>query len=154
MLLNNNMFLALFVTFTLVMASGQATATMYKWVDSNGVTQYSQNPPPEGPVEEIEKNYKPETTGLEDSLQEKANKREEFNKRHQERLDNKALTKKEKEEKKKLAMECSEAKERIKALQLERRAQIKEGDVYTSLTKEKRQEKIKELQEKIKKHCN
>ena len=154
MLLNNKILLVFFVTFTFVMTSGQATARMYKWVDSKGVTQYSQHPPPEGTVEEIEKTYAPDAADLENTLKEGAKKREEFNKRHQERLDNQAQTKKEKKEKKKLALECTKAKERIKALKLDRRMQVKKGDTYTSMTKEMRQEQIKKLQEKIKKRCN
>ncbi len=154
MLLNKKIFLAFLITLTLIMASSHATARMYKWVDSNGVTQYSQHPPPEGAVEEIEKTYAPEAADLEDTLQEGAKKREEFNKRHQERLDSKAQAKKEKKEKKKLALECTKAREQIKTLKLERRMQIKDGDTYTSMTKEMRQKKIKELQEKIKKYCN
>lgn len=154
MLLNKKIFLVFFTTFTLIMASGHATAKMYKWVDVNGVTQYSQRPPPEGPVKEIEKNYAPDAADLENTLQEGAKKREEFNKRHQERLDNEAQTKKEKKEKKKLALECTKAKEQIKALKLDRRIKLKEGDVYTSLTDEKRREKIKKLQDRIKKYCN
>ncbi len=86
MLLNNKILLVLFVTFTFIMTSSQATARMYKWVDSKGVTQYSQHPPPEGTVEEIKKTYTPDAADLENTLQERAKKREKFNKGLQERL--------------------------------------------------------------------
>jgi len=43
----------------LLLVSPLATARIYKWIDASGVTQYSENPPPGGNVEEIQIAPKP-----------------------------------------------------------------------------------------------
>lgn len=152
MLLNNkSLFISLILL--LIMGSGQVTAKMYKWVDKNGATHYSQHPPPNDPAQEIKKNYTEDADNIEKLQQAREEKMDAFNKRRQERLDKKKQDKKEREEKKKLNVACENARSKLKNLMLDRQVKKKVGDTYTMMTDEQRKKDIAELKKKLSEQC-
>ncbi len=152
MLLNNKSLLLSLMLF-LIMNSGQVTAKMYKWVDKNGATHYSQHPPPNDPAQEIKKNYTEDEDNIEKLQQAREEKMDAFNKRRQERLDKKKQAKKEKEEKKKLNIACEKARSKLQKLMLDRQVRKKVGDEYIMMTDEQRKKDIAELKKKISAQC-
>jgi hypothetical protein len=152
MLLINNKIILFFLMLVLIIASGQPMAKMYKWVDKDGNTQYSQHPPPNDPAVEIEKNYQP-NGNIEKTQLEREQKREEFNKRHQDRLDKDKQAKKDKKDKKKLQLACNKARSKLKNLMMDRQVRKKVGDTYTMMTDDQRKKDIARLKKKIKEQC-
>lgn len=153
MLLKNNKITLFCLMLVLIIVSGQATAKVYKWVDKNGGIHYSQHPPPNGPAEEIEKNYAREASDPEKIQQERREKREEFNKRHQERLDKKKTARQNKKDKEKLRQACNKARAKLKNLMTDRQVRKKVGDTYTMMTDEQRKKDIAELKKKLSEQC-
>ena len=56
---------ALLLGALLISASTTVYAALYKWTDENGVTQYSQNPPPSGHYQEMQSPPPANDSGLE-----------------------------------------------------------------------------------------
>ena len=137
----------------LIMSSGQAATEMYKWVDENGITHYSQLPPPNDSAQVIEKNYTQDADEIKKLEQVRKKKMGEFNTRHQERLDKKKKTRQDKADTKKLQQACEKARTKLKNLSAGRQVKKEVGDEYTIMTDEQRKKDIAELNKKIKEQC-
>ncbi len=122
-------------------------AAPYKWVDEQGVTHYSQIPPPGRPASEVRvqgsrpepprsseaTNTPPENEGkaspgtLEIEIDESARVRQE---------------------------NCKRAREQLTALESSRRVRIKEDDDFRMLSEPERLQKIEEIKTRIRENCD
>ncbi len=139
---------------TLALSVTPVHAEIYKWVDSSGQVQYTQQPPPEGveampiktapaPAEGIE--------GAEDGLQERIQASEEQQQKNNEAA---ADAEKQAEIERIKRQNCVTARNNLE--QLSRSGQIRyrtgEGEVLR-LSEEDRQQRIEEARSQIKEFC-
>ncbi len=138
----------------LSLAVAEAEAAMYRWVDDNGLTHYSQIAPPSGSFEVIESASQPATSG-QDTV-------DDLNQQWQQMQDRGAVRKERAEEQKaeqeRAALRqanCETAKNNLEILQGPPNRLIKtaEGN-YRRLTEEERQERIEQAKEIMEKSCN
>jgi hypothetical protein len=129
-----------------------ANSAMYKWVDENGITQYSQTPPVGIKTEKIGVATAP-AEDPETLKNEQAKKMEAFEKRRQNEKKQQELAKKKQEEKARLKERCAKIQKNIDTLKYKNRVfDKKDGEVVT-LTTEERQKQLKELRETLAKDC-
>jgi hypothetical protein len=127
-------------------------AEMYKWVDDEGNTYYSQSPPVDETAEVIEPPPKIDTDSARDKLEKR---REAF------KLADEAEAKSEEEAQKKAEEEairkenCRISKSRLDSLQNSRRIRAvdEEGNI-TRATEEEHQSRIDKVKENIQKYCD
>jgi len=130
-----------------------ALAKTYKWVDENGVTQYTATPPPSGDFKTIKPPSKPavdpaKAQGEFDKRLEAFNKRKEETDKSQKQADEAAA--KTAEAKK----NCEQAKKNLNLLQTKVRVRYKEEDGSVRyLTDAEREEKLNRAKDAIKSHC-
>lgn len=137
----------------LALASGAAEARTYKWVDENGVTQYTQTPPPKGDYDKIKGPGAPAVNpdkaqmDLEQRLKDyekrrddSQKQREESGKTSQEAAQNKA--------------DCEKSRQNLKNFELHPRMKYtdEKGNV-SYMTDADRQKKMQEIRDTIKKVC-
>ena len=139
----------------LLAISPQLHAKLYKWIDADGNTHYTQQPPPDGiTVEDIKL---PASVNVDT---EKAIKRFKAKQKRQQELSEAY----EKEGKERLRQEenaelkkenCKKAKAKLENVQSTGRIRaVDEKGYVTRATEEERQRRIKDAQEKIKKWCS
>lgn len=124
-----------------------ATATVYQWVDENGVTVYSQTPPLSGDAREIATPSAPNNTAAKGKLHDM---RQQADNLREDRLLKKEDKTKKREEALRKKSNCEAARQNLTNLQgLGRR-------LYGGkrLTEEERQQKIEEAQKQIKESCS
>lgn len=139
--------------FTMSLIFSSAEAALYKWVDEDGNTHYTQQKPP-GDIEgeEIKPLPRIETKGAQEQLEEdqkhledSRKKREDLAKEKQEEESNKAIKK----------SNCELGKDKMTRLVTSPRVnKVDEDGTVTRVSEEERQEKIKQAQEMIDKNCN
>ncbi len=142
------------VAVALIVASAQAQAQVYRWVDENGVTIYSQTRPTTGDAVEIITATPPpsreEATPakrLDDQIQESAEKNDQ--------AESDELKKEYEAEQARIKKEnCQSATYNLKMYQTigNRIVKLPNGS-YKRYTEEERQAKINESEEQIKKFC-
>jgi hypothetical protein len=137
-------------------------AQLYKWVDENGKTQYSDQPPPSGKIQNEQKLKiysapapvsTADTEDEDDANRPKtlADERLEYDKRRQERLEKESQQKAKAEENK---QKCVDAKSRLKVFSESPRLRMPDGKgglVYVD--DNVRQQKINEANEAVKTFC-
>jgi hypothetical protein len=153
------MFNKLFCTVTaaifgsLLCLATPAMAKLYKWVDENGVTQYTQTPPPKGDFSQVKPPPKPavDPQRAQDKLEIRL---DAFQQRRDDAAKSKAEADKQAAERAEKAAKCKKARKNLTFLQSHARVRTtdKDGNA-TLLPEEKRQEKIKTANEAIKKYC-
>mgnify|MGYP001061073417 CR=1 FL=1 len=135
-----------------LLAGTTAQAEIYRWVDENGVTQFSSSPPPEGEAEQVKINPPPKTDlnvrkQLEADMQELEDERE----------DRELAERKQQEEEKKRELaetNCRNAKSNLENLTVATQRLLKMPDgSYQRLTEEQRQEKLQEARKTIDEYC-
>jgi len=137
-------------SFTL---TGTALAKTYKWVDENGVTQYTATPPPNGDFKTIKPPSKPavdpvKAQGEFDKRLEAFNKRQEKTQKAKKEADEQAAKKADAEKK------CAQAKKNLNLFQVKVRVRFAEKDGSARyLTDDERAANIKRAQEAIKSYC-
>ena len=138
---------------TLLCLSSPAMAKLYKWVDENGVTQYTQTPPPKADFSQVKPPAKPAVDPK--KAQSDMEKRlEAFKERRDGSLESKAEADKEAAEKAAKTEKCNKARKNLAFLQSHSRVRTTDKDgKATLLGEEKRQEKMKNSREVIKKYC-
>lgn len=124
---------------------------VYRWVDEQGVTQYTQYPPPDRSWERVEatprapddaQESRAETQQLLESAEERAY-RERLEREEAERL---------RESRAERAEWCPQARRQLQALR--NRPRIRQQDEgYRLMTQEEQEAKARELQEKIERRC-
>jgi len=136
----------------LLLFAGSASAAMYKWVDEDGNTHYTQSPPPGdiqaetiGPPPEVD------TKQAVKQLQEQEKKLEEFEKQRQETAEEQR--KKEEEIARKKA-NCELGRKRLASYTEPRVKFVQPDGTRVRATEEERQEQIKKSQEMIDEFCN
>lgn len=148
--------------FCLSFFSMPVTAQLYKWVDENGKTQYSDQPPPSDNIQNEQKlkiysaPTPVSTTNTDDvndtnSPKTLAEERLEYNKRRQERLEKKSQEKAIAEENK---QKCVDAQSRLRVFSESPRLRMPDGNgglVYVD--ENVRQQKINEASEAVKTYC-
>ncbi len=128
-------------------------ARTYKWVDENGVTQYTQTPPPTGDFENIKAPPKPAIAPSEAKrqLQEKV---DAFDERRGEAAKSDQEADKARAETAKKQADCAQAKKNLDYFESHSRIKYtdKDGNV-TLLPEEERQKKMATIRDNIKKLC-
>lgn len=136
-----------------IISTGPAIAKMYKWVDADGNTQYTQLPPPgDIKAETIKEPPKIDTESAVKELEAKQKKLEEINKTRDEK---KKAELKEQEHAALIKENCKQAKSKLENNQNTGRIRAvdEEGNVVRA-PEEERQRRIKEAQEAVNKWCN
>ena len=146
-----NLFCVVLFTFTICIVN-VVSATVFKWVDANGETIYSQEPPP-GNVkyEEVD------TPGKVDSARALKKLRDEkikADKLRRDRLAKQAERKKTKEEQANVKKNCKLAKGKLASLQRPRAKILQPDGSRIRLNEEERQKQIKEAEAKIHEWCD
>jgi len=128
-------------------------AKTYKWVDENGVTQYTATPPPAADYKTIKDPAKPAVDPV--KAQGELEKRlEDFNKRQEEQSKAKAEATKQAEEIATAEKNCAQAKKNLNVLQNSVRIRYTEKDgSLRFLSNEEREANIKRAQDAIKSYC-
>lgn len=128
-------------------------AKLYKWVDENGVTQYTQTPPPKGDFSHVKPPPKP-AVDPQKAHSEMEERLKAFKDRRDEVAKGKAESDKKAAEKAEKSAKCEKARKNLTFLQTHARVRetAKDGSA-TLLGEEKRQERIKQANEAIKEYC-
>lgn len=147
--------LALAAIFTV--ASGVAQAKVYKWVDQNGVTQYTQYPPPEGNSTEVSVPTAPSSAPAEhgNNMQKRL---EAYSKqRETEAKDAEDSAEQDGEkplDQEQLAADCQRMRDDLTLISSNPRLlEETEPGVRVRMTEESRQERIASYQQQLRDHC-
>jgi len=139
--------------FLALALASQACVATYQWVDENGVTVYSQLPPPS--QNEVRKVAPPPPPANPQAVQELQEMRQRLEDLREDRT-LEASRKQEESQKQQIRAEnCRNAKENIRLLQQKSRQLIKDSDgVYKRYTEEQKAAKIREHQEVMQRNCD
>ena len=126
-------------------------ATLYKWVDADGHTHYTQEPPPPGSKGETIKPPRPvdsaaaqkETEELEKSLNATEDARAKGEKTAKEDADYAAQKK----------QKCEQAKQRLEKAQMPLTSFVDKDGTRRRASEEERQQQIKESEKQVKEFC-
>jgi Domain of unknown function (DUF4124) len=141
------------IILIMLIVSPVSVAEMYKWVDENGETHYSQNPPVEDV--QVETIAPPPRVNSEDANQSLSKTKEKADSLREERLTAKENKEKEKMEAQQLKEQCQQLKQRLTSLQVRPRANKKdENGNLVRMTEEERQSDIEKTEKDIKDKCN
>jgi hypothetical protein len=130
-----------------------AMAKLYKWVDENGVTQYTQTPPPKGGFSQVKPPPKPpvDPQQAQSELEERL---EAFQQRRDDAAKSKAEANKKADEQAEKAAKCEKARKNLTYLQTHARVRATDkAGKATLLSEEQRQARIKQANEAIKEYC-
>ncbi len=130
-----------------------AAAAVYKWVDDNGVTQYSQTPPPGRQAVRLEGGL-PTGGSTGASMESRLKALQESGKKDDEGDAKKGNEAQDPAQQAALEENCRQARESLTTLTEHRRilAKNEEGEM-TRLTEEERQARVQELRDYIDEHC-
>lgn len=149
-----NVFTALVALFTLFYLPVSGTyAAVYKWVDENGLTVYSQSPPP-GDVEYEELDAAPPKVDSATALKKLRADKIKADKLRRERLEKQAEKEKVRKEEEEVKKNCEMARGKLASLQRPRAKRLQPDGSRIRLTEEERQRQIKEAEAKIKEWCD
>ncbi|WP_126453965.1 DUF4124 domain-containing protein [Sulfuriflexus mobilis] len=137
----------------LLCLASPAMATLYKWVDENGITQYTQTPPPKGDFSQVTPPPKPAVDPQQ--VQSELEKRlEGFQERRENEAKAKAEADKKAAEQAEQAAKCEQARKNLTFLQTHPRIRAIDKDgKATQLAEEERQARITQANEAIKQYC-
>lgn len=128
-------------------------AAVYKWVDENGVTQYSATPPPKGNFNKL-KEPPPPADGTADTVRRLEQQNKAFSERRGEQL---KASNKQKQAQAKAAQnveKCKKARDNLSYFQARTRIRYLEEDgTATFLSEEQRQQRMKGIQKRIDAYC-
>jgi hypothetical protein len=137
-------------------ASGIAQAKVYKWVDENGVTQYTQYPPPEGSSSVVNVPTAPApATAPAEQLRDLQDRLEALNKRQEEEARAQQETEEQHADREKLAADCQRVREELALVSNNPRLMEQGADgSRVRMTEERRQERIAHAQQQLQDHCS
>jgi len=150
-----NQYLMIFSLICLLGVPNQSHARLYKWIDADGNTHYTQQPPPDGIAAEdikLPASVNIDTEQATKSFEEQQKKEQELSeavkKEGKERI-------REEEHADLIKENCKKSKAKLENVQNTGRIKAvdEEGNVVRA-TEEERQRRIKEAQENIKKWCS
>lgn len=136
-----------------LLCAGLAQAAMYKWVDENGVTQYTQYPPPNRKVEVVVPPPPPaeDPEGAQKKLEDLLQRQDEQRKAAETAAQERAKTE---EQTAARAKNCETARKNLAALTTGGRKRILGPDgVATFLTDEDREARIAKAKQQIADYC-
>jgi hypothetical protein len=137
----------------LLLVLGPAEARTYKWVDDNGVTQYSQTPPPKRDYEVVHGPAKP-ATGSEKTASDLEIRLHQFEQRRDEAAKQKAERQKAKQVNAQRRTDCEKSKQNLEYLENHPQIRLTDEDGSVRyLTEKERQEKIQASRDNINKLC-
>lgn len=145
--------LALIIAGLCLLPSQPSLAKTYKWVDENGVTQYTQTPPPKGDYKSI-KTTKP-AVDPETAKKQLQDRVDAYDERRKQAADSKAEANKQAANTAKKQADCDKAKKNLEYFETHTRIRFTDKDGNVSyLPEEERQKKMAASRENIKKLCN
>jgi hypothetical protein len=133
------------------LAATSSQAAMYKWVDADGITQYTQSPPPDGiSADTVAPPPKVDTEAAIKQLQEQQKRSDQYfedkSKQQEENQNAEADAARKKEM-------CAKARARLASYERPRVNIVNEDGTRTRATEEQRQEQIRSSNESIQKYC-
>ncbi|MBL1143150.1 MAG: DUF4124 domain-containing protein [Proteobacteria bacterium] len=141
------------IALIMLLISTVSTAEMYKWVDENGDTHYSQSPPVSDV--KVEKIAPPPAVDPSNAQQDLQRTVEKVNSLREERLVARENQEKEKDEEKRKKEQCQQLKESLNSLTVRPRAnKVDEEGNLVRMTEEERQEKIENTKQQMKEKCS
>lgn len=138
----------------LLCLSFASQAAIYKWVDEDGVTQFSQFPPPEQAAERVAPAPPPadDPAAAQERLQQKL---EAFDERRQAGEENRQEEAREKEQLAQRKRNCEAARHNLEIFQRGGRTRIRtESGETTYLSDEQRQERLEAARRAVQEHCD
>jgi hypothetical protein len=144
---------ALIVAGVSLFAAQPGLAKTYKWVDENGVTQYTQTPPPKGDFKNIKAPPKPAIAPSEAKRQ-LQDKVDAYDERRTDAAKSDEEADKLRADTAKRQADCAQSKKNLEYFQSHSRIKYtgKDGNV-TILPEEERQKKMATIRDNIKKLC-
>jgi hypothetical protein len=141
------------VVLGLLIAFGPAEARTYKWVDENGVTQYSQTPPLKGDYEVVHGPAKP-ATGANKAASDLEIRLDQFEQRREEAARQRAERKKASQQTAQRRADCEKSKQNLEYFQSHPQIRYTDKDGNISyLAEEDRQKRMQAIRDNIKKLC-
>lgn len=137
----------------LALAAPLQADEIYKWVDEEGVTHYSQQPPPSGDAARVGVDRPPDEE-IERERQEMEETGERLDARREERREAEQQARKEAGEREEREERCADLRSSLKKLTENRRLLVPdgEGDVRR-MGEEERQERVAERRRQIEEEC-
>ncbi len=130
-------------------------AEVYRWVDENGATVYSQSPPPTGEQAEVVKPPPPPAIAPEEAQRKLDEQRQFLEDRREDRAITKQKMASKKEEQRRQEQNCQAARNNLKQLEGNTRLRLQDADgQYQRYTEEERQAKMTEARKQIEQYCN
>ena len=130
-----------------------AAGKMYRWVDEQGVTHYTQSPPPKGEVTEIKK-PPPPAISPEEAQRKLTEKQQRLEDLREDRDLAKQKGQEETEQQERLSKNCEGARNNLSRLEGNPRGRWKgEDGEYRRYDEKERQAKIKEAKAQIQEFC-
>ncbi|MFA7096117.1 MAG: DUF4124 domain-containing protein [Gammaproteobacteria bacterium] len=153
-MINKKILLAIaLASIPLITPLRSAAAGLYKWVDEQGITHYSQEPPATGKVQKIKPPPPPpENAGK--AIERLEAQRQELDERRAARLE--AARERQEEAKSEEIREaaCRQARENLARLEAHNRIALRSPDGnYTYLDEEQRQQRIAEARDLVSNYC-
>ena len=136
------------------MVTLSANAAIYKWVDENGQTVYSETPPPRGTQASRLKKQAAPSTDPQKAMEELRTRAEEFSKRRDEKVQGKEDVAKKDDQAKAQQERCKQLKTNLEALSSGQRIRETKPDGESAyLDDTQKQARLKSTQESISKEC-
>lgn len=144
-----------FAVFACALLVAPAEAAIYKWVDENGQTVYSETPPPKGTAATRLKEAPPPPVDPNAAMESLRNRAEAFDERQEERGEQENETQQSTEREKQIQENCERLRNNLEVLTTNNQVREKTGEnQYSVLGEEQRQARIKETRERIQKECS
>ncbi len=139
----------------LLLSSTAIEAKIYKWIDSDGITQYTQSPPPEDVSSEEIPTQTYDAEAAAQSKQALQKRIDALNQRRDDKKQAKNKDEKTSEEQKEREKYCEVAKQRLAEFQTGRPLAQEQADgSFVRMTEEQLAAQIATVQEKITELCN
>ncbi len=137
----------------LALAAPLQADEIYKWVDEEGVTHYSQQPPPSGDAARVGVD-KPPDEEIERERQEMQETGERLEAQREERREAEQQARKAAGEREEREQRCADLRSSLKKLTENRRLLVTDGDGdVRRLPEEERQERVAERRRQIEEEC-
>lgn len=149
---NLNQLLPVLTITGMIVLSPNGFAEMYKWVDADGNTHYTQQPPPDGV--DGQTIAPPPDVNTEKANKELDNKLESFDKRREAELKHEEEAKKAADAAEAKKQECEKLRQQLAELQRPRITTTDEEGNRSRMPEEERQAAIKKVNEAITTRCN
>lgn len=142
------------VSIPLVIPLRSTAAGLYKWVDEQGITHYSQQPPATGKFQAIKPPPPPPENAGQEAIERLKAQRQELDERRAARQEAARERQEELESNEAREEACRQARENLAQLEAHNRIALRNADgSYTYLDEEQRQQRIAEMRERVSNYC-